>query len=365
MTSRARVLVISGSYGAGHDAAAAAIAWQLEHAGLPARVLDIVDYYPWGLGRLLRSLYLLQLKLLPQTWGWLLSLLAERDQRGIGRIVVALLAWLPSQRLAEAIDDDIVSVVSTHPFASASLGRLRARGQLDIPVVTYLTDPSVHSLWVHDGVDRHLAIYPEAARQARGHGATDVVLVRPAIEMAPTPRPPAVGQPRRVLAELGIPTDRPVVLVVGGSEGVGALAASAADVAATGVATVVVACGHNEHLWEELASTPNLVALRWVDRLRDVVGAADCLVQNAGGFTVLEALAAGTPVVSYRCLPGHGTDNAEALSVDGLAGWAHDQHQLRDALVLALASARRTNLRGARPSVSEVIGQHLVEAIPA
>ncbi|MEO7070492.1 MAG: hypothetical protein ABI131_08370, partial [Nostocoides sp.] len=50
--------------------------------------------------------------------------------------------------------------------------------------------------------------------------------------------------------------------------------------------------------------------------------AVDAVVQNAGGSTSLEALAAGCPVVSYRCLPGHGETNAVALSHAGLAPWA-------------------------------------------
>ncbi|MFD8814781.1 hypothetical protein ACFV23_25635 [Streptomyces sp. NPDC059627] len=61
--------------------------------------------------------------------------------------------------------------------------------------------------------------------------------------------------------------------------------------------------------------------------------AADVLVQNAGGLTSLEAFAAGLPVASYRCIPGHGLTNAAALDAAGVAAWIRDPDRLKDVLV--------------------------------
>jgi hypothetical protein len=60
--------------------------------------------------------------------------------------------------------------------------------------------------------------------------------------------------------------------------------------------------------------------------------ACDALVQNAGGLTSLEAFAAGLPVVSYRCIPGHGRSNARALEEAGLAAWIRNRGDLGPAL---------------------------------
>jgi len=47
------------------------------------------------------------------------------------------------------------AVVSTYPLASQTLGGLKARGCIDGPLVTYLTDPAAHRTWVHEHVDVH------------------------------------------------------------------------------------------------------------------------------------------------------------------------------------------------------------------
>ena len=51
------VVVVSGSYGAGHDAAADALAHQLRAAGHVVRRLDVAEELPWRIGALLRWLY--------------------------------------------------------------------------------------------------------------------------------------------------------------------------------------------------------------------------------------------------------------------------------------------------------------------
>lgn len=58
----ARVAIISGSFGAGHDAAAREIGIRLGEHGVACDLLDIVDLYPPGLGGLLRRVYFLQLR---------------------------------------------------------------------------------------------------------------------------------------------------------------------------------------------------------------------------------------------------------------------------------------------------------------
>ena len=365
-------MVVSGSYGAGHDAAAARIVEQVRGAGNEVVLVDIVDCYPFGTGRLLKRLYFLQLANCPSSWGRVLDLLSSdsRAARLLSRAVVHLLAWLPARRLLAAVPRESHLVISTHPFASAALGRMRSRGALSAATATYLTDPSVHELWVHAGVDVHLAIYSEAARQAQDLGAAKVQLIRP---LVPTTGGIMTAAGRlQTLDRLGLAPDRPVVLVVGGSEGVGELSASAVEVARTGLATAVVVCGHNDALRAELSHVPGVVALSWQDGLTDLVSAADCVVQNAGGFTALEAMALGTPVVSYRCLPGHGSSNAAALEYDGLASWPRDVRSLVDALTDALTGSlpHAFTTHGAppddwapRPTLNDALGLHPLRAV--
>jgi UDP-N-acetylglucosamine:LPS N-acetylglucosamine transferase len=209
-------------------------------------------------------------------------------------------------------------VISTHPFASQVLGRLRHRGVLACPVATYLTDASVHSLWVARGVDLHIAIHSVAADEARALGGRTAVA---------SPLVPAVPPTPRTRSDLGLPEHRCVAAVVGGSLGIGDLEDTAQELLAAGV-TPVVLCGSNESLHRRLSERPGVIARGWCDDVREIFAASDVVVQNSGGFMTLEALAVGAPLLSYGVLPGHGRSNAAALERAGLAPWARSAAEL-------------------------------------
>ena len=339
-----RVAIVSGSYGAGHDAAAAQIALRLEAAGCEVTTYDVARLLPVGLGRLLKRAYYAQLRRCPSTWGTTLTFVEQG--RPLHRIALRALG-VGATRVAEATAGRDL-VIATHPFAGLALGTARARGLLAAPVATYLTDASVHALWVHPAVDLHLAIHEVAATQARRWGGRTVT-VEP---VAPEP-PSSAGETPDPLAAYGICGPR--ALLTGGSLGIGELEQAAADVLATGVMTPVVACGHNEALRVRLTSRPGVVALGWRDDLSAVIAASDCVVQNAGGFTSLEALAAGTPVVTYRPIPGHGVTNALGLEEAGLAPWARDPEGLGCALTAVLTADRRDRIPHDAPTLLEVL----------
>jgi UDP-N-acetylglucosamine:LPS N-acetylglucosamine transferase len=68
------------------------------------------------------------------------------------------------------------------------------------------------------------------------------------------------------------------------------------------------------------------------------------VVQNAGGLSTSEALASGLPVVTYRCLPGHGRSNAAVLDTDGTVPWLRTPADLAPGLARALATREREPL---------------------
>jgi processive 1,2-diacylglycerol beta-glucosyltransferase len=349
------VIVVSGSYGTGHDAAADALAHQLRSAGHVVRRLDVADEMPWHIGGLLRRAYFTQLRLAPRSWGLTLRSL-ERDRLAL-RLVRLVLALLGRRLVTEVTGAKLV--VSTHPFASQALGQARARGQLSAPVVTYLTDASVHRLWVHPHVDLHLAMHGLTMAEAVHLGGRAAV-VRPVITVTASHHSIEPGW----IAPW--PAGRPAALVVGGSCGVGELYTSALDLLATGLVTPVVACGNNDRLREQLEAVPGVVALGWRTDMRALVGAASCVVQNAGGMTSLESLAAGTPTITYRAIPGHGTTNAAVLSHARLVPWVEDLEELAPALVRALVTPESTGLPDGRPEVVDLlVTQSLLSGPPS
>ncbi len=354
-TAPHHVDIVSGSFGAGHDVAAEAIAHQLHARGFSTRTWDVVDLMPGHLGRMLRSGYLKQIQSMPVTWRWTLEAIDRHDW--VMRAIVRALRTTESALLdmAAARPDHIVS---THPFPSQALGHLRATGRLRVPVTTYLTDMSVHRLWVHPGVDTHLAVHDIPAQQALSLGAGETIVVSPAVRtsFATTTRSRA-GQ-RDARRSMGLPGDqRHLALVTGGAHGIGQLFESAHDLADTGLVTPVVLCGTNTRLLARVDRHPSMIGLGWVADMPRLLEAVDVVVQNSGGMTSLETRAAAVPMITYRCIAGHGETNASALDVARLAPWAHDPAALRRALLSAL------HLRAVWPETHPWPASEVVDAL--
>jgi processive 1,2-diacylglycerol beta-glucosyltransferase len=331
--ARGRVVIISGSFGAGHDAAAKAIAARLSEAGYTTEITDIVKLMSRPLGRSLQAAYLQQVQLAPSVYRYLLRY-GNRSE-GINKVIIKTMRHT-GDALAGIADHEPAAIVSTHPFASQALGELRAQGDIRVPVMTYLTDMSVHRAWVHPAVDVHLALHEIPARQATAMGAQLTRVVRPAVPERFFAKPPHRTQISCRQA-LDLPLDQTLVALACGSMGMGMVDRAAEEIAATGTAVPVVLCGHNKRLYKRLRNKGSMIARGWISDVPMLLTAVDGVVQNAGGFASLEALAAGKPTVTYRCISGHGETNAAALDRAGMVPWIRTPADLGPRLRQVLA----------------------------
>ncbi len=146
-----------------------------------------------------------------------------------------------------------------------------------------------------------------------------------------------------------------VALVNGGSWGIGAAASTARTLAAAGIVPVVL-CGRSTRLAREVSRVPGARAVPWTDDVPGLLAAADVVVDNAGGTTCWEALAAGRPVVVHRPIGGHGRLNAAALADAGLADWTDDDVGLRIAALQALPSPAAEAVFAAPDAADRILG---------
>jgi UDP-N-acetylglucosamine:LPS N-acetylglucosamine transferase len=122
-----------------------------------------------------------------------------------------------------------------------------------------------------------------------------------------------------------------------GQGGAAFLDRTAYEIATSRAGIPVVLCGRNRRLLRQLTANGSVIALSWIDDVPLLLTAADCVVQNAGGMMSLEALAAGVPVVTYRCIAGHGETNASVLDRAGLVPWIRSYAQLGEGISKAVA----------------------------
>jgi UDP-N-acetylglucosamine:LPS N-acetylglucosamine transferase len=209
------------------------------------------------------------------------------------------------QDFARAAADDLkkdppLLVVSNHGLITTGLAEARYRHGLQVPVLTFATEPfNISAYWGEPRADRVIAASEDGWRRLRRFGV-------PAERMTIIGRPVRqafLNAPAKIEARerLGL-EDRFTCLVSFGGEGVGrnprGLIRALLD---SDVSLQVVAiAGRNEALRKELRAlgTNGLRVEGFVENLAEYLAASDVFVGKAGPSSVYEALAVGRPVLA-------------------------------------------------------------------
>jgi len=302
----------------------------------------------------------------------------------------------------ETYNPDVV--VSVHPTMNYvplfSIRKISDKLQRDIPFFTVVTDfGSGHSTWFNKDVDKmYLASEPiKQIAQNRG-GVPDEKIVMSGLPIrydfaaqadAMVDRTTQQGKAHqtKIREQLNIDTNKKMILVMGGGEGVGSLSDIVNEVYAKlrtqGVdATICVVCGRNEELkadldtrcWDtvvsqslqsyeslksrfftkvltlhahrsrriqlaldraaakaakgnDVADIPgnvDVIPLGFVKNMAEYMVAADILVSKAGPGTIAEAAAVGLPIMVTSYLPGQEAGNVDIVLNGGFGDFCVD-----------------------------------------
>ena len=238
------------------------------------------------------------------------------------------------------------------------------------PIITVVTDPvSIHAIWYHPKVDVYI-VETETGRESlilKGIPPEKVHLA--GLPVASRFCAPG-GDKAQLRARLGWTPGCPVVLVIGGGEGMGPVSEIAQAISSAGLeCELAVVAGRNQALRASLEAATWKVPTHiygFVTEMPDLMCAADVLVTKAGPATIWEAFGAGVPIVLYDYLPGQEEGNVTyvensgagrvALSpqavVDVLREWLGPQ---ADPRVLAQAALNAKKL--ARPDAADRIAE--------
>lgn len=331
-TTARKVLILTAAAGGGHEAAGKAIRAELEQDEYSVVMVDGLRVMSRTLNWLLVRGYARQVKYTPRSMRVTFALTSHRRGAKVVQIIVSLLFATRLLEIVQKEQPDLV--VSTYPLVTAALGHLRNSNRLRVPVAAAIADYGVHPLWVVPSADLHLVVSrpsEELVRRARGSAS----LIR--LPVAPSFRKPPARDEARVALE--IPQDAFVVLIVGGAWGVGNLEGATRCVVASGVYVIVVT-GNNEELKTRLEakfrSEENVRVLGWREDMSTLMAAADCLIQNAGGMTCVEAAEMNLPMLTFDPIPGHGKLNAEVMEWAGVAQWVRSAEELTTLLQLVI-----------------------------
>jgi 1,2-diacylglycerol 3-beta-galactosyltransferase len=366
-----QILFLFSDTGGGHRSAAEAIieALHLEYGNaIETKMVDFFkDYAPAPLNRV--PVWYPQIVRVPQAWG-----LGYRLSNGNRRARLISSTFWPYvnrnvRNLVKNNPSDLI--VSVHPLVTAPV--LKALNKKVQPFVTVVTDlVTTHAFWYHRRTD--LCLVPTQAAAARAY---KMGLSPEQVRVVGLPVADRFCHPSSdrdlIRKRLGWPADRPVVLLVGGGDGMGPLKRTSQKIAASGLdLTLVVIAGRNQSLKDSLEAqnwpVPTFV-YGFVKDMPDFMRAADVLVTKAGPGTISEALNAGLPIILYSRLPGQEDGNVEYVVSEGVGVWAPNPNLIVAALRewidnpdtrLKAAEASR---RAARPEAAREVARILAEQV--
>jgi 1,2-diacylglycerol 3-beta-galactosyltransferase len=318
--ARLPLLFLVADTGGGHRNAARAVGQALERM-YPGRFAPALCDPLGGPGsaRLLRfvaGLYGPATRLAPWLWG---AAYRVCDSRPAMRVLHRALLRLADRPAAEAAAAHRpAAVVSFHPLTGSAAVAARALGAPGAPVVTVVTDLArMHTAWRH--ADADVIIAPRHPGRG-GWIAAGLPVTREFWGG------PLCGDERAILRRsLGLREEAFLVLVTGGGEGSGGIAARAAAILRRFPDVDVVAvCGRNQRLkrrLDRLAASAGcagrLTVTGFTRHMADWLRACDLVVTKAGPGTIAEATCCGAPLLLTSHLPGQETGNTEIVTRAG------------------------------------------------
>jgi len=312
-----RILLFYITESSGHHIAARSIEAGVKHYDRTAhtRSVDSFRFTNPILERVVTKTYLQVIKNTPEIWDWLYDNSEVRERTHHFRKLIHKFNSIKLRKLIAAEKPDVI--VCTQAFPCGTISDYKKTQGVTIPLVAVITDYAAHSYWLYDNVDLYIVPTAEVRESLADHG-----IDRDRIKVLGIPINPAfhVSVERDAARRhFGLSPDLPVVLIMGGGQGLGPIKDIVRDIDRIDQPfQIVVATGINKMLKRSLdrkvkkMSRPVRI-LGYTHNMNELMCAADLLVTKPGGLTTSESLAMGLPLLIINPIPGQETKNADFL----------------------------------------------------
>ena len=366
-----RVVFYFSDTGGGHRSAAEAIieAIHLEYKNkVTTEMVDFFKEYAPRPFNYAADMYPYMVKA-PQLWS---ASFHATDGRARARVLTATM-WPIARQAARALvrSHPADLIVTVHPWANTFA--LKALGIDRPPFINVVTDMvTTHALWYDNRADLILVPTETARRRAIKYKISPEKVRVVGLPVADQYCKP-IGEKSTLQKKLGWPVDRPIVLMVGGGEGMGPLAKTAYAIDASGLDVgLIIVCGRNQRLKASLEAyhwdNPTMI-YGFTHDMPDFMRASDFIVTKAGPGTIAEALNAELPIILYSKLPCQEDGNVTFVQEEGAGVWAPNPQDAVRALTRWISrpaerqkvveNCRRAGNPTAARTIAHIIGEKL------
>ncbi|WP_332689229.1 MGDG synthase family glycosyltransferase [Halalkalibacter lacteus] len=313
-----QITIFSASIGNGHNEASKALKEQFELQGETVTIIDTFHCIHPLLHKTFLELYLRMIKKTPRLWGRLYRYSEEYSWF----LLLDQLGTFFCQKLNSIINKQRTTVmISTHPFVTAFLAKLKKKKNLSLPLYTVITDLYLHPAYVRPEIDGYFTASPHLDHFAFEHNLQADQWYCTGI---PIKAIPDINIPRwKIRNDLKLQPDEKTVLITGGGLGLGKYEEILHSLE-TIHDKIQLLCmtGTNKQIEQKIHqydSKHRIHVIPYTEQFTKYLRASDVVISKAGGLTMSEALACETPILIYQPVPGHEEDNAQFLMDFGTA----------------------------------------------
>ena len=333
-----KALIFYISRFSGHYQAASAVEKGLLSIdpGIEIEKVNALGYTNPILGKIINKAYLEVIKKKPELWGNIYDNPEVMKKTAKARNALHKFNMSKVRKLIDSKAPDVI--VCTQAFPCGLVADYKRSCGKDTMLVGILTDHAPHSYWLYDEVDYYITPSSETAAVLEGKGVPPEKIK--AFGIPVDPKYVEGHDTARIKKELGFDGDRPVILVMGGSQGLGVMEETVKSLFKDehhGYQLLVVA-GSNKKLFsrikkiEKKNGSGNIRVFSHVDNIDELMEVADVVITKAGGMTTAEALVKKLPLLIIEPIPGHERMNADYMVAKGAAVEVTDLRQIHEIL---------------------------------
>ena len=327
-----RILLMYISEVSGHKQAALAIEKALLAIEPKTEILHInaFNYTNPILEKVINQAYMGVVKNVPGLWGYLYDNpnVVKRTQNLRNSI-----HRYNSRKLKDLIGEfKPDGVACTQAFPCGMVADFKKHNNPGMSIIGVLTDYAPHSYWIYNNVDAYIVPCEET-----GHKFIDSGVPKDRIKPFGIPIDPKFKKDlsrSEGLKKLGLREGLPVILLMGGGQGLGPIKNSVITLEKLSVdLDIAVVTGTNKRLHDYLSRKRGQfsklkVLESFTDNIDEIMSASTMVVTKPGGLTTAEALSKKLPMVIMNPLPGQEAMNADFLLKKRLAVRANNEKEL-------------------------------------
>lgn len=312
-----RVLLMYISENSGHHQASRAIENALHQLSDDVETFNIDSFHYTNpiLEKIVNQAYMSVIKRKPEFWGQIYDnpKIVKNTQR-----LRASIHKYNSNKMTNLLDElHPQAILCTQAFPCGIIADCKNESNADFMLAGVLTDYAPHSYWIYDNVDTYFVPSTETGEKLIMNGVLKEKINVTGIPIDPKFR--KVTDKKKVKKALNLLDSKPIVLVMGGSQGIGPIKEIMKFLNVSEVDfQIIVITGNNKKLFKflekkALHSRKKTVVLGYVKNIDEIMEISSIVISKPGGITISESLAKGLPVFIVKPIPGQEEMNAGHL----------------------------------------------------